>query len=265
MKPYGMGCPHPHGSTEQQRQAAITTNGAYPLILANSTATTAVTGSVNKSSALTYNPSTKALVTGGTVNEYTLAGASAKGVDTEIAAASTSANLPTSAAVASFVEGKGYTSNTGTVTSVRVQASSPIESSTSTAQTGSLNTTISHATSGVTAGTYGSATSVPVFSVNATGHVTGVTDTTISVTTATKYTTCTLPIFTAAGSKAVTVSGVTASSNPVLDVYIDTVANISSYTEAWSHIYKADTSADTITFYSDAATSTALTVMVKDY
>ena len=79
------------------------------------------------------------------------------------------------------------------------------------------------------------------------------------------YTTCTLPMFTAAGSTAVTVSGVTASSNPVLDVYIDTSSNVSAYVEAWSHIYRADTSANTITFYSDAATSTALTIMVKGY
>ena len=37
----------------------------------------------------------------------------------------------------------GYTSNPGTVTSVRVQASSPLQSSTSTVQSSSLNTTIS--------------------------------------------------------------------------------------------------------------------------
>lgn len=37
----------------------------------------------------------------------------------------------------------GYTSNTGTVTSVQVQATSPLASSTSTAQTSTLNTTIS--------------------------------------------------------------------------------------------------------------------------
>lgn len=37
----------------------------------------------------------------------------------------------------------GYTTNTGTVTSVRVQASSPLQSSTSTTQSTSLNTTIS--------------------------------------------------------------------------------------------------------------------------
>ena len=43
-----------------------------------------------------------------TVNGYTVGAASAKAVDTSISAASTSTNLPTSAAVATFVEGKGY-------------------------------------------------------------------------------------------------------------------------------------------------------------
>jgi hypothetical protein len=48
----------------------------------------------------------------------------------------------------------------------------------------SANTlTLSHATSGVTADTYGSSISVPVFVVNNTGHVTGVTNTTIRTAT----------------------------------------------------------------------------------
>ena len=47
-------------------------------------------------------------LTNKTYNGYTLAAASAKAVDTSISAGSSSANLPTSAAVASFVEGKGY-------------------------------------------------------------------------------------------------------------------------------------------------------------
>lgn len=75
------------------------------------------------------------------ITTYQLNEAGAKGVDTSISATSTSTNLPTSAAVAAFVEGKGYKS--GTVTSVRVQASSPLQSSQSTAQTATLNTTIS--------------------------------------------------------------------------------------------------------------------------
>lgn len=51
----------------------------------------------------------------------------------------------------------GYTSNNGTVTSVRVQATSPVQSSTSTAQSASLNTTISLASGyGDTQNPYGS-------------------------------------------------------------------------------------------------------------
>ena len=87
----------------------------------------------------------------------TLAAAAAKGVDTSIGAASTSVNLPTSAAVAAFVEGKGYATSTEVttfvegkgyvtssgVTSVRVQATSPVVSSVNTAQSSTLNTTIS--------------------------------------------------------------------------------------------------------------------------
>ena len=72
----------------------------------------------------------------------TLAAAAVKGVDTSISAASTSTNLPTSAAVASFVEGKGYVTSSG-VTSARVQATSPVVSSQNTAQSTTLNTTIS--------------------------------------------------------------------------------------------------------------------------
>jgi hypothetical protein len=59
-----------------------------------------------------------------TINGYVPAAASAKSVDTSITAASTSTNLPTSAAVATFVEGKGYTKNTGTITGVSVNGTS---------------------------------------------------------------------------------------------------------------------------------------------
>ena len=46
------------------------------------------------------------------------------------------------------------------------------------------NLSLSHATSGVTPNTYGSATSVPVFGVNSTGHITNVTNTPITFPTA---------------------------------------------------------------------------------
>ena len=47
-----------------QQNAAITTAGNYPVILATSTSTTLQTNSVNKTALFTYNPSTKLLQTG---------------------------------------------------------------------------------------------------------------------------------------------------------------------------------------------------------
>ena len=46
-------------------------------------------------------------------------------------------------ATSDLTNDSGFTTNTGTVTSVRVQATSPVQSSTSTAQSATLNTTIS--------------------------------------------------------------------------------------------------------------------------
>lgn len=110
---------------EKVKQSNNTTsNAALRVLFTPNILDTAYTGEVNKNSSFTYNPTTKALVTGGTVNGYTLADASAKSVDSSISAASTSTNLPTSQAVASFVEGKGYTTNTGTITGVSVNGTS---------------------------------------------------------------------------------------------------------------------------------------------
>lgn len=50
--------------------AAITTAGVYPIILANSTATTEVTGTVNKTSTLSYNPNTYALKVNNATIQY---------------------------------------------------------------------------------------------------------------------------------------------------------------------------------------------------
>lgn len=64
----------------QVRQlAAITTTGAYPIILAASTATTQTTGTVNKTSTLTYNPGTKELKNeGGTITASSFNGTASK-------------------------------------------------------------------------------------------------------------------------------------------------------------------------------------------
>ena len=98
----------PTNTDAKVAQTATTTSAAYELLFSETADNTTRTEGARKTSTLTYNPSTKALSTGGTVNGYTLAAASAKSVDTSISAGSSSANLPTSAAVASFVEGKGY-------------------------------------------------------------------------------------------------------------------------------------------------------------
>lgn len=61
--------------------------------------------------------------------------------------------------VSSLTNDAGYTTNTGTVTSVRVQATSPVASSVSTAQSSSLDTTISLSSGyGDTQNPYGSKT-----------------------------------------------------------------------------------------------------------
>jgi hypothetical protein len=62
---------------------------------------------------------------------------------------------------------ESFTNNAGTVTSVTIKANSPISVDSTSAITGSGTRTLSHANSGVSAGTYKSVT------VNATGHVTG--------------------------------------------------------------------------------------------
>ena len=83
-------------------------------IPAQDTTYTFATGSVNGSISVTP--------AGGSASDISVKGLDAaayKDVDTTIAAASTSTKLPTSEAVASFVEGKGYTTNTGTITKVQ--------------------------------------------------------------------------------------------------------------------------------------------------
>lgn len=52
--------------TKVQQNAAITTSGEYPVVLAYSTATSKVTNAVNKAAGFTYNPSTKLLTQGAT-------------------------------------------------------------------------------------------------------------------------------------------------------------------------------------------------------
>lgn len=88
---------------ENVTQTATTTNAAYEVLFSATDDNTTRTEGTGKTDTLTYNPSTKALLTGGSINGYLLRAASAKNVDDSISSSSTSENLPTSQAVASFV------------------------------------------------------------------------------------------------------------------------------------------------------------------
>ena len=89
--------------------------------------------------------------------------------------------------VVKFIDNtSGYTKNTGTVTSVTVKTSAPLSGGSNTAVTSSGSWTISHDTSGATAGSYGDSGAqtpaaggsfkVPYITINNTGHVTSISD-----------------------------------------------------------------------------------------
>ncbi len=86
-----------------------------------------------------------------------------------------SAATYTNATVTFDAKGRATSAASGTAPVTAVSVSTPITS------TGGLTPTIGHATSGVAASTYGAAATVPVLAVNATGHLTSVTDTPIAI------------------------------------------------------------------------------------
>lgn len=143
-------------------QLNVNITGAKPLKI-NGTATSTTSYALNAGwyeviyDGTNYNACTTASILGD---------ATFKNVDTSISAGSTSTNLPTSAAVESRINAHSGIDKTGTVTSMTIKANSPLSVDSTAAITTSGTRTLSHANSGVTAGTYRSVT------VNATGHVT---------------------------------------------------------------------------------------------
>lgn len=91
------------------KQTSSTANIDIPILLRDNkdASATATYDQTRFASVVTVHPSTGNLKAT-TFNDYTLAAACAKSVDSSISASSSSTNLPTSAAVASFVENKGY-------------------------------------------------------------------------------------------------------------------------------------------------------------
>ena len=83
-------------------QTQNTSNNEYPVLLKNTTGTSSTTDGVKFASGITVTPGTGNLKAT-KFNNYILAAACAKGVDTSISDGTSSTNLPTSAAVASYV------------------------------------------------------------------------------------------------------------------------------------------------------------------
>lgn len=106
----------PWDDSDKVKQTPTTTNNTYEVLFSQSADNIEHTEYARKSSSLTYNPSTHALTTGGPINGYTLAAAAAKGVDTSISEGSTSQNLPTSEAVAKYIEDQGFSPSDTTYT-----------------------------------------------------------------------------------------------------------------------------------------------------
>ena len=111
----------PSDANNKVTQTGTTTSAAYEILFSETATNDTKTEGAKKTSTLTYNPSTKALVTGGTINGYTLAAAAAKGVTDNSSNAdvtSSDTNLITGRTLYYQLAKKGYTTNTGTVTNI---------------------------------------------------------------------------------------------------------------------------------------------------
>ena len=149
--------------------ANTTATNNYPVLFATSnTATTgAKTEGVQKSGTKFYFNPNSGNLTVTKINGYSLSASCEYDVLTTTSGFSSSTKLPTAQTIYNYINAQGYTSAVGTVTSVRVQAASPLQSSSSAAATNSLSTTISfisQTANYVLAGpSSGSATAAPTF------------------------------------------------------------------------------------------------------
>ena len=63
-------------------------------------------------------------------------------------------------------------------------------------------------------------------------------------------------------TQTVTVGGILATDNPIIDL-VTTTANYEKEQEAWGRVFKAVSTADQITFYSNKSTDTAVNLVIK--
>lgn len=112
------------GSTDSSKKLFLVgaeSQAANPQTYSQDTAYVGTDGHLYSNSVQVVNLSGSQALTNKTYNGYTLGAACAKAVVTSI---DTSASLPTSNAVKTFVEGKGYTTNTGTITGIKMNGAS---------------------------------------------------------------------------------------------------------------------------------------------
>ena len=124
---------------------AMTTGAS---VTANTTNWAYVPSGDESTTSIKYSTTTQTLTTSAQTGAITVGEAATKQVDTSISAVSTSTKLPTSQAVATFVEGKGYITSSGTankantLTTPRTIAVGGSATSTATSFDGSQNITI---------------------------------------------------------------------------------------------------------------------------
>ena len=63
-------------------------------------------------------------------------------------------------------------------------------------------------------------------------------------------------------TQTVTVSGILASDNPIIDL-VTTTSGYEAEQDAWGKIFKAMTATDSITFYATGVTETAINIQIK--
>ena len=230
--------------TKVTQAAAITTAGEYPVLLGYSTATTAVTNTVNKTSTLKYNPNTKVLTT------TTFKGALSGNADsaTKLATARTISLTGDVSGSGSF-DGSGNLSITTTVSdnshdhTITASASDDdIVVLTGTNGTNAVTYSASHATKGpsTTASTTKGATAdvtvsgsgatgsikVPKVTVDKYGHTTGLTEQTLSLTMPTLPTVNNATITIAAGNGLTTGGNFTTNQSSAETITLDVGAGV---------------------------------------
>lgn len=220
----GNGCWQAVGSVlgndtnDKVAQTATTTNSNYEILFSGTADNTTRVEGARKTSTLLYNPSTKALSTGGSVNGITLSpqttgfklsgGTTSKtltiGADYTLAAACTKGVTDNTSATAvtstdqNLITGRtlyyaGYTKNTGTVTEITAGAGLNTTSADTATDGGNItgNGTLYLTKTGVTAGSYGDSSnqtpgyggtfSVPYITVDKYGRVTNVSAHTVKI------------------------------------------------------------------------------------